>query len=639
MFSASGDRSWSTGAMFSCLLIGWLACEAPGLAEVSKGDTSPTPATADAVIEVDPVPAPKGSDLAPETVEIAAPTVPLPDPSTPSTPDLSDYGATPTLAVAVPAEPEPATAPTGDDGADPPTLAQVTTVFELADVEPTDWAFQALQSLVETYGCIEGYPNRTFRGDRPVSRYEFAAALNACMDVILSTVGGNNLPGEDLATLQRLQDNFQAELTTLTSRVDVLEAEVAELASNQFSTTVKLGGEAIFSFAGASGGSNNQNAGLVFNNRLRLNFNASFTGSDLLLIGLQSSDYLGGAGNTTGSLPGALGLGDPVFGTASNVGLGTAPQFGLTNPQTLTNRGVNDISLYKLLYVFPVGDQVIMFVGSNVEATDAYPAIAPFANESQGAVSRFATTDNAVTRVSGGTSGIGLASAAGAIWNISDRVNLTAFYGSVNSPIVNNAGLAGGTPLGAGVFGGSYVISSRLTADLSDRLRLGINYARSYHQINILGTGLAQADIGSVVGPTLGLDQGIQLDSFAATLNWQVSPKVDLTLSGSYIAADLVGVNASTNFGSWLVGLTFRDVFQEGNLAGLIFGQPLNRVATGGIAINPENAEPYHLEAFFNWQVSDNISITPGFYAVFNPEGLSTNETTYTGVLRTTFSF
>lgn len=61
-------------------------------------------------------------------------------------------------------------------------MAQVTSVSQLRDVQPTDWAFSALQSLVERYGCIAGYPDGTYRGDRPLSRYEFAAGLNACLD-------------------------------------------------------------------------------------------------------------------------------------------------------------------------------------------------------------------------------------------------------------------------------------------------------------------------------------------------------------------------------------------------------------------------------------------------------------------------
>jgi hypothetical protein len=66
----------------------------------------------------------------------------------------------------------------------------VTSVSQLSDVRPTDWAFTALQSLVERYGCIAGYPDRTFRGNQATSRYEFAAGLNACLDKINIRVHG-----------------------------------------------------------------------------------------------------------------------------------------------------------------------------------------------------------------------------------------------------------------------------------------------------------------------------------------------------------------------------------------------------------------------------------------------------------------
>ena len=55
---------------------------------------------------------------------------------------------------------------------------QVTSVTQFSDVYPTDWAYQALAGLVETYGCVAGYPNGTFRGNRAMTRYEAAALLN-----------------------------------------------------------------------------------------------------------------------------------------------------------------------------------------------------------------------------------------------------------------------------------------------------------------------------------------------------------------------------------------------------------------------------------------------------------------------------
>jgi hypothetical protein len=139
-------------------------------------------------------------------------------------------------------------------------VAQVTSVSQLSDVQPTDWAFQALQSLVERYGCIAGYPDGTYRGNRALTRYEFAAGLNACLDRVneLIAAGTSDLVRkEDLATLQRLQEEFAAELATLRGRVDSLEARTAELEANQFSTTTKLAGEVIL----AANGVANSNGG------------------------------------------------------------------------------------------------------------------------------------------------------------------------------------------------------------------------------------------------------------------------------------------------------------------------------------------------------------------------------------------
>jgi hypothetical protein len=60
-------------------------------------------------------------------------------------------------------------------------LSQVTSISEFTDVAPDTWAFEALRNLVEEYGCIAGYPDRSYRGDRALTRYEFAAGMNACL--------------------------------------------------------------------------------------------------------------------------------------------------------------------------------------------------------------------------------------------------------------------------------------------------------------------------------------------------------------------------------------------------------------------------------------------------------------------------
>ncbi|WP_315787073.1 iron uptake porin [Fischerella sp. JS2] len=542
--------------------------------------------------------------------------------------------------------------PTSSQSANSPQpsdkIAQVTSVSQLSDVQPTDWAFGALQSLVERYGCIAGYPNGTYRGNRPMTRYEFAAGLNACLDrvnEIIATATTNLVTKEDLATLQRLQEEFAAELATLRGRVDVLEARTAELEANQFSTTTKLNGEVIIAAIGATGGSpDTDDPNIILTNRVRLNLNTSFTGKDLLITGLQSHNFLGGL-DGSGSLQESLGLASPVL-SASSARTSFEPQFPGLDVKTLSDVSANDVELYKLLYIFPVADKLTLFAGTAAETSDAFPAITPFYGEGQESISRFGNL-NPVVRVSGGTSGSGLASAVGFIFNISDQLDLRALYGSVNANIPENApdiqpGVSG-TPLGSGFFGGSSVIAAQLTFRPTSSIDIGLNYANSYHEINILGTGLTSSDIGALAGVSLGTP--VKLNSVGGTLTWRFSPKIALSGYGAAIFVDDSSrdVDASTTFTSWMVGLHFNDLFKQGNNAGILFGQPLYRTSADGDAelasTGVDRATPYHLEAYYRLKLSDNVSITPGAFVLFNPEGDNRNDTTTVGVLRTTFTF
>ncbi|MBF2068586.1 iron uptake porin [Fischerella thermalis] len=527
-------------------------------------------------------------------------------------------------------------------------IAQVTSVSQLSDVQPTDWAFGALQSLVERYGCIAGYPNGTYRGNRPMTRYEFAAGLNACLDRVselIATATTNLVTKEDLATLQRLQEEFAAELATLRGRVDALEARTAELEANQFSTTTKLNGEAIIAAIGATGGSpDRDDPNIILTNRVRLNLNTSFTGKDLLITGLQSHNFLGGL-DGSGSLQESLGLASPIL-SASSARTSFEPQFPGIDVKTLSDVSANDVELYKLLYIFPVADKLTLFAGTAAETSDAFPAITPFYGEGQESISRFGNL-NPVVRVSGGTSGSGLASAVGFIFNISDQLDLRALYGSVNANIPQNApdiqpGVSG-TPLGSGLFGGSSVIAAQLTFRPTSSIDIGLNYANSYHEINILGTGLTSSDIGALANVSLGTP--VKLNSVGGTLTWRFSPKIALSGYGAAIFVDDSSgdVDASTTFTSWMVGLHFNDLFKQGNNAGILFGQPLYRTSADGDAelapTGVDRATPYHLEAYYRLKLSDNVSITPGAFVLFNPEGDNRNDTTTVGVLRTTFTF
>ena len=258
--------------------------------------------------------------------------------------------------------------------------SQVTNVNQLRDVSPTDWAYEALRSLVDRYGCIAGFPNQTYRGNQPLSRYEFAAGLNSCLSQIERLIASQGtVTQEDLDTINRLSQEFEAELATLGGRVDELESRTAVLEDSQFSTTTKLKGEAIFAISDVFGGGvedievdggedietdDDLEAETTFSSRVRLNFDTSFFGKDRLRTRLEGGNFTQ--------------LDDAITGTDSTrLGFDTDGDF--------------DIEISDLHYRFPVGERLTAWVGPlGLDLDDIFGVTNPMLESSgTGALSRF----------------------------------------------------------------------------------------------------------------------------------------------------------------------------------------------------------------------------------------------------------
>ncbi|MFN5565154.1 MAG: iron uptake porin [Pseudanabaena sp.] len=501
----------------------------------------------------------------------------------------------------------------------PSAVAQnVTSVSQLSDVRPTDWAFTALQSLVERYGCIAGFPDRTFRGKQATSRYEFAAGLNACLDKINEIISAglaDKVSKQDLATLQKLQEEFAAELATLRGRVDALDAKTAKLEAQQFSTTTKLRGEAIFGLATASDGFNEaptptsdftDRTNTIFSYRVRLNLDTSFTGKDLLRTRLQASNTPNL--NTDGVTPIASGLGS---------GNGTRLSFESGTPN-------NSFEINRLYYRFPVGDNITAYVAPIGAPEDVISPLNPLESDSQGTISRFGRFNPLIRIASSGRSGLAV---FGLNFKFNNQANLELMYSAANAA----------TPTGqGGLTGNDTKLAAQLVYKPSDAFTLGVGYARAYTVGNSLGSGLNVDTLGGVTAPGV---SGINSDTVVGSLIWDITKKFTFNTWGSYTFANSTGVTtAGTTFTSWLAALSAKDLFTEGDLAAVSFGQPLLRTSVTGSAQGSADT-PYHLEALYRFRVSKNISITPGVYFVFNPGSASANGTATVGVIRTTFSF
>ncbi|MEB3294026.1 MAG: iron uptake porin [Synechococcales bacterium] len=507
-------------------------------------------------------------------------------------------------------------------------MAQVTSVSQLSDVKPTDWAFQALQSLVERYGCIAGYPDKTYRGNRAMTRYEFAAGLNACMDRVnelIAAATAEMVKKEDLATIQKLQEEFAAELATLRGRVDALEAKTATLEKQQFSTTTKLTGEVVLGMAGiVSGETTGLNAfGLpvparevsrntVLGHRSRLHFDTSFSGQDLLRVRLQASNF-GFSQDATGLPEGTI-----RFAVGDN----------------------SDMVVDALLYEFSLGKRSTVIVQANAgEADDFIDTLNPYldGDGGSGALSHFATR-NAIYHLLGGT---GLA----VRHEFSDQLELGAGYlassEDASSPLA-----------GSGLFNGPYGAIAQLTFKPSDQLKLGFTYVNSYRTtFSSAGSPTGSLNANFLVptdtdGDLLNdafepLDAPFSSNSFGGGLSFQITPQIVLNGSVGFTKTRVLkGTRGDLDIWNWMVGLAFPDLGKKGSLGGVIVGmEPKVTRASSALSGLRDRDTSLHVEAFYQYPINDNIAITPGLIWLTSPNHDDRNDSILIGTIRTTFTF
>ncbi|MCS6959188.1 MAG: iron uptake porin [Pseudanabaenaceae cyanobacterium SKYGB_i_bin29] len=497
-----------------------------------------------------------------------------------------------------------------------PPMAQVTSVSQLSDVQPTDWAFSALQSLVERYGCIAGYPDRTYRGQRPLSRYEFAAGLNACLTKINELVAAglaDKVNKDDLAILQRLQEEFAAEVAAVKGRLDSLEKRVTSIEGQQFSTVAKLGGEVVFGLAGATGApTGNSNPNVVFPYVARLQVVASFTGNDRLRIGLQSANF-----GTTGSNA-ALG-----FGRQENLNT----QMALLSYQSSTD---NNFAIENLEYRFPAFDDRVVFTirPAGFSLGSVLTPNSPYFDTGRGAISRFAEA-SPLFKIGNLQSGVGFD------WLLSDQARLQFAYGTRNSADPRTGGITGAENSALGV---------QLLTKPADTVWAGIGYINAYSARGELATltGSFNADNPGILfsgDPRL---QATQTNAISGTLNWAISPTLRLGAWGGWTFSNSVNSSAYANSTTYLFSLGLSDPFgRQGDVLAFLFGQPPRltegRTATGATFSDP--AVGLHYEVFYRYRLDRNISITPGFFFVTNPNHVSGRDTIFVGTIRTVFRF
>jgi len=492
---------------------------------------------------------------------------------------------------------------------------QVTSITQFSDVKPTDWAYQALSNLIERYGCVAGYPNGTYRGERAMTRYEAAALLNACLDRITEVTD----------ELKRLMKEFEKELAVLKGRVDGLEAKVGELEATQFSTTTKLRADTRWVLGGQTFGGSQVNynqeytdaAGkeyalrnaLSFNYDVRLNFDTSFTGKDLLRTQLRAGNFLDSA---FGADPTRLSQLDAGF--QENLGNADAD-------------GGDVVAINRLYYKFPVGKSVTIVAGPRVRQDDMF-AVWPsvYNGDKILKIFQFAGGPQANSQV--------LGAGAGFWWKegkkgFSFGANYVAGKGDDGNPELG--GIANGNSAASGSVQLAYTGKNWNLTGLYTYDNRGVSVGGTPFARSAVLTGYNGTNAFNLAGYWQPLQSG-WMPSISA--GWGIGTSSNV--GGN--RTDSTDVNLTTQ--SWMVGLNWKDAFVKGNVLGMAVGQPT--FVTGGTDNTPADGN-YAWEWFYKFQVSDNIAVTPAIFWLSRPQGeLTGNGNTFNSfgyLVQTTFRF
>jgi hypothetical protein len=448
-------------------------------------------------------------------------------------------------------------------------------------VKPGDWQYTALQGVAAKYGCNSNLNNQ------PVSQIEFARGLNTCLGTVEPMLAQQPtaVTAADLEVIKRLANEYRAQLNEIDGRLIGADKKLAQAQANQFSTTTKLKGEAVFNLTSTLSGANSNN--VILADRVRLLFESSFTGKDKLWTRL-----------ATGNQP-SLG--------------GTFTSPSSTGGQVVETGGSNAVSVDWLAYQFPVANTnvyVAAFNGLQADYAPTYGSNFDDFSGASGALSAFAES-SPIYKIGGGAGvGTNLPLAETGLTSVS----LGYFAFNANTPA--NPG---------GLFGSDNSLFGQLNFKLTPQLEGGLTYINSSHTGTIFnGTGVV---VGTPLANTTAAGR-TTANSFGLQFAYKASEK--LAFNGFAMTTNAKRGGVTDNIWSYGAGLSFPNVDDKGSLAGLFVGAEPYVSGVGSV--------PLHFEGFYKYKLSENLSITPGLIYVTSPDQIN-NNSALIGVIRSTFTF
>ena len=411
-----------------------------------------------------------------------------------------------------------------------------------------------------------------------------------------------------------MQQNFAKELAIFNDKIENLNTQTTKLEEQQFSTTTKLFGQAIFGLQGRTANeadffpvddqkdTEDPGSEINFLNNMQLTLLTQLNSRSLILAGMQ-------------------------MGNGS-----TGPR--LSNDTRLGYEGNTErqIILSDLNYRQLIGNRLAVIVGpTGVNMANVFRGVNEVESAGSGPISALAQR-NPIVNIGNGRGGVGFD------WQVTSRMSVQGVYSASTPDDVSSGGLFGGTD-------GQTSLGLQLTLTPINPVNVALSYVNAYSPLGVLGTGSGDDQ--------LTIDSPIKTNGFGATVSWQMTPNLTLGSWGGYTNSGIPGRDGEVETTNWMVFLNWENLFGRDNLAGIYVGQPPKIVhsdlpmgknipdllAGGEGEAGGQPGTTTHLELFYRWQVSDQLSLTPGVLMIFEPGHAPASDPITVGVLRTTFNF
>tara|TARA_Y100001968_G_scaffold1685_1_gene1444 strand:- start:791 stop:2035 length:1245 start_codon:yes stop_codon:yes gene_type:complete len=375
----------------------------------------------------------------------------------------------------------------------------------------------------------------------------------------------------------------------LQARVDGVEAQLGEIQAGQFSSSTKMSGKAAFILGYVDDDAESDTDAITGEYMYQLNMNTSFTGEDNLYARIKTGNV--------------------------------ADHFKDTNQGTYlsaTNKNDNSLKIDKLWYQFPVGDSLQVWVGPKIEN---YYMLASAPSIYRPVLKQFALGGNGSAYGSSTSPGFGVAWTQEVDDPSSARWAVSANYTSKDGDHSDGD---------EGMFG----------EKTTNFVMTKIEYGAPRWQVS-LATSFKEngaKDYDGYFHSALAESPG-DITAYALRGYWK--PETTGAVPAIQVGYDTATMDSPSageaeDTAGWMVGLGWKDVFIDGNSAGLAIGSRMAATNIKGGGTDPAEDNSVW-EAYYTFRVNDGVSVTP---AIFGGSDVQEAGKDYTGaVLLTEFRF